>query len=90
MIQPELGIVTYAPKTNILKLVCVRGGIPDVTSVTDQDVRETLHALFYPNPTTGLVTIDASVRKATIYTMDGQLLTTIDNAYHQLLSSSNK
>lgn len=80
MIQPELGIVTYAPKTALLKLVCVRGGIPDVTSVTDQEVDEIPPVLFYPNPTTGILKIDSSVRKATIYTMDGQLVTTINNA----------
>ena len=62
IIQPELGVVTYAPKTNLLKLVCVRGGVPDVTSITGEDVSELPHVLFYPNPTTGIVTIDAAVR----------------------------
>lgn len=80
MIQPELGIITYAPKTNLLKLVCVRGGIPDVTGVADEELTELPHALFYPNPTTGIVKVDASVRKASMYTMDGQLISTIENS----------
>jgi hypothetical protein len=79
MIQPELGIVTYAPKTNLLKLVCVRGGTPDVTGVTEEEAPVT-HAVFYPNPTTGIVKMDASVLKATIYTMEGLLLATIERA----------
>ncbi|MFN4986075.1 MAG: T9SS type A sorting domain-containing protein, partial [Ignavibacteria bacterium] len=75
----ELGIVTYAPKTNLLKLVCVRGGTPDVTGVTEEEAPVT-HAVFYPNPTTGIVKMDASVLKATIYTMEGLLLATIERA----------
>ncbi|MFN4985790.1 MAG: T9SS type A sorting domain-containing protein, partial [Ignavibacteria bacterium] len=74
----ELGIVTYAPKTNLLKLVCVRGGTPDVTGVTEEEAPVT-HAVFYPNPTTGIVTIDARVQRASLYTMDGQLVQMVES-----------
>lgn len=74
IIQPELGVVTYAPKTNVLKLVCVRGGVTDVTGIDDENSPVSSNTLFYPNPTTGMVTVDGSVIKMSIYTLQGQLL----------------
>lgn len=74
IIQPELGVVTYAPKTNLLKLICVRGGTTDVTGVDDDDSSVSSNVLFYPNPTTGAITVDGFVVKMSIYTLEGQLL----------------
>lgn len=79
IIQPELGVVTYAPKTNLLKLVCVRGGITDVTGVDDEGSPSSSNVLFYPNPTTGVITVDSSVNKMSIYTLEGRLLASYSN-----------
>jgi hypothetical protein len=72
LLQPELGVITYAEKATKQRLICVRGGIPDVTSIDGEFTPA--EALLYPNPTQGLVTLRNPAKRVDIYTSAGQLI----------------
>lgn len=69
ILQPEFGIVSYAEKTTLNAVLCVRGGTPDVTSVDDEEYEGGL--VVYPNPTTGLLQLSMTVSNVRVFSLHG-------------------
>lgn len=77
-LKGDLGIVTYDKKNLKMKLMCVRGGTPDVTSVEEDDSSLSIVGL-YPNPTNGLVTLPAGTKHIDIFSATGMRVYSSDN-----------
>lgn len=69
MLQADVGIVTYLPKTSKLKVLCVRGGVQQTTEVQESDVN--LGGSIYPNPTTSTLHFPSPV-EVHIFTTIGE------------------
>ncbi|MEY3385200.1 MAG: hypothetical protein RIR53_11 [Bacteroidota bacterium] len=65
-LKSDLGVITYDKKNLKLKLLCVRGGSPDVTSVDDQRGDAEMMTV-YPNPTSGRITFSQPVVRAELF-----------------------
>ncbi|MBS1562008.1 MAG: DUF1566 domain-containing protein [Bacteroidetes bacterium] len=70
ILQPELGIVTYAPKTELHTVLCVRGGDTTPTSVDDEQLSRS--AAFYPNPTTGTLSLGFQAVSVRVVNLTGE------------------
>jgi hypothetical protein len=65
-LKSDLGVITYDKKNLKLKLLCVRGGSPDVTSVDDERGDAEMMTV-YPNPTSGRITFSQPVVRAELF-----------------------
>ena len=72
-LKGDLGVITYDKKTLKLKLMCVRGGVPDVTAVED-DTPHLDGGPLYPNPTSGMVTLPLGTIRTDVYDLTGTLV----------------
>lgn len=77
-LKADLGVITYDKKNLKMKLLCVRGGSPDVTSVDDEEQQPEL--ALYPNPASGLVTLPIGTVRATLYDVTGAAVLTSAHA----------
>lgn len=72
VMQPDLGVITYADKAQPLSALFVRGGDVSVTSVFDGVDAVSTQVLF-PNPCIDDVFLGSEAREVVLYTLSGQM-----------------
>ena len=81
IMQPELGVITYADKTQNLAVLLVRGGDDVVNSVLDSSTEPIITAL-YPNPSVGDVFLRSTAQEVVLYTTSGAIAARFTNTSH--------
>ena len=82
-LKSDLGVITYDKKNLKMKLLCVRGGSPGLTSVDEDKQSSSL----YPNPTSGLVTLPYGTTHVTLFDVTGSAVLSISGAQYMDVSS---